>query len=144
MDSRGISGKSRREAIATAGTETRIEDRSSLHVLATADRWEKRSLGFFSRERASFLPGSCIKWAGFVRNAEVAGSGNAAFVQRSLHRMPAEHGGEVAEFVVDVLRIGDGLGNGVADRLAPGFAEAVELGSHGIVRAATLEGDFLQ
>ena len=45
--------------------------------------------------------------------------------------MPAEHRGEVAEFVVDLVGVRDGLDDGLADGLAPGLAEAVELGAQG-------------
>jgi hypothetical protein len=58
--------------------------------------------------------------------------------------MPAEDGGEVAEFVVNVVRVGDGLGDCVTDGLAPGLAEAVEVDPDGGVGAAFVPGDLFE
>lgn len=58
--------------------------------------------------------------------------------------MLGQHGGEVAEFVVDVFGAAHGFGNSVADRLAPSLAEAVEVGAHTIMGAAFHGGDFLE
>ena len=50
----------------------------------------------------------------------------------------------MSELVVDFVRIGNGLGNCLADGLTPLLAEAMELGAQGGVGAAQVLGDFLQ
>ena len=58
--------------------------------------------------------------------------------------MPAKHCGEMAEFVVNFFRVGDGLCDRVSDRLAPELSQAVEMGSYGCIRNTFGDGYFLE
>ena len=56
----------------------------------------------------------------------------------------AEDAGEVAELLIDLVGMADGFCHGLADFVAPAFAEAVELGADGVVGAVEGIGEILQ
>lgn len=57
-------------------------------------------------------------------------------------REGAEHGHEVAEFVVKIRGVMEGAGDGVPDGGAPGRAEAAEFQADGVMTAAQSRGDI--